>query len=97
MTAYLLHRGDHLAVVLTVAWAAESLNNVSVYTADAQAMAVPLFGDDGSGAGHDYQHPRPAGVARVVRDRGTSRPAEFGATMTRGHSGCQRARNGARS
>jgi hypothetical protein len=54
--AYFLHRGDRFAVVLTVAWAAESLNNVSVYAADAQAMVLPLFGDDGSGAGHDWHN-----------------------------------------
>lgn len=53
--AYFLHRGDRFAVVLTVAWA-ESLNNVSVYAADAQAMVLPLFGDDGSGAGHDWHN-----------------------------------------
>jgi hypothetical protein len=54
--AYFLHRGDRFAVVLTVAWAAESLNNVSVYAADAQAMVLPLFGDDGAGAGHDWHN-----------------------------------------
>lgn len=55
-SAYFLRRGDRVAVVLTVAWAAESLNNVSVYAADAQAMVLPLFGDDGSGAGHDWHN-----------------------------------------
>lgn len=54
--AYFLHRRDRFAVVLMVAWAAESLNNVSVYAADAQAMVLQLFGDDGSGAGHDWHN-----------------------------------------
>ena len=53
---YFLYRGDRFAVVLMVAWAAESLNNVSVYVGDAQAMVLPLFGDDGSGAGHDWHN-----------------------------------------
>ena len=54
--AYFLLRRDRFAVVLMVAWAAESLNNVSVYVADAQDMALALFGDDGSGAGHDWHN-----------------------------------------
>lgn len=56
LAAYFLCRGDRFAVVLMVAWAAESLNNVSVYAADAQAMVLPLFGDDGSGAGHNWHN-----------------------------------------
>jgi hypothetical protein len=39
-----------------IAWAAESLHNVSVYIGDAQLMVLPLFGDDGSGAGHDWHN-----------------------------------------
>ena len=39
-----------------VAWSAENLHNVSVYIADAQVMVLPLFGDDGSGAGHDWHN-----------------------------------------
>jgi hypothetical protein len=31
-----------------------SLHNVAVYVGDAQRMVLPLFGDDGSGAGHDW-------------------------------------------
>jgi hypothetical protein len=49
-------RRDHFAVVLMVAWAAESLNNVSVYIYDATRMALPLINDDGSGAGHDWHN-----------------------------------------
>jgi hypothetical protein len=49
-------RHDRFAVVLMVAWAAESLNNVSVYVYDATRMALPLIGDDGSGAGHDWRN-----------------------------------------
>jgi hypothetical protein len=54
--AYFWWRRDQLAVVLMVAWSAENLHNVSVYIADAQAMVLPLFGDDGSGAGHDWHN-----------------------------------------
>ena len=53
---YFLWRRDRMAVVLMVAWAAESLNNVSVYMYDATRMALPLVGDDGSGAGHDWRN-----------------------------------------
>jgi hypothetical protein len=53
---YFWWRRDHLAVILMVAWAAENLHNVSVYIADAQVMILPLFGDDGSGAGHDWHN-----------------------------------------
>ena len=56
LAAYFLYRRDRFAVVLMVAWAAESLHNVSVYVSDAQAMVLPLFGDDGSGAGHDWHN-----------------------------------------
>lgn len=54
--AYFLWRRDRMAVVLTVAWAAESLNNVSVYIYDATRMELPLVGDDGSGSGHDWHN-----------------------------------------
>jgi hypothetical protein len=56
LAAYFWRRGDRFAVIVMVAWAAESLNNVSVYVADAQRMALTLFGDDGSGAGHDWHN-----------------------------------------
>ena len=36
LAGYFLHRGDRFAVILMVAWAAESLNNVSVYIGDAR-------------------------------------------------------------
>lgn len=49
-------RQDRFAVVLMLAWAAESLNNVSVYVYDATRMVLPLLGDDGSGAGHDWHN-----------------------------------------
>ena len=35
---------------------AESLNNGSVYVYDATRMVLPLFNDDGSGAGHDWHN-----------------------------------------
>jgi hypothetical protein len=54
--AYFWWRRDHLAVILMVGWSAENLHNVSVYIADAQVMVLPLFGDDGSGAGHDWHN-----------------------------------------
>lgn len=47
-------RRDGFATVLMFAWAAENLNNVSVYIYDATRMVLPLWGDDGSGAGHDW-------------------------------------------
>lgn len=47
-------RREGFATVLMFAWAAENLNNVSVYIYDATRMALPLWGDDGSGAGHDW-------------------------------------------
>ena len=54
--AYFWWRHDRLAVTLMAAWAAESLNNVSVYIYDATRMALPLLGDDGSGAAHDWHN-----------------------------------------
>ena len=53
---YFLWRRDSLAAILMIAWSAENLHNVSVYVADAQVMILPLFGDDGSGAGHDWHN-----------------------------------------
>ena len=54
--AYFWRRADRFAAVLTLAWAAESLNNVSVYIYDATRMVLPLFNDDGSGSGHDWHN-----------------------------------------
>ena len=62
LAAYFWWRRDWFAVILLIAWAAESLNNVSVYLGDAQRMVLPLFGDDGSGAGHDWHN--------ILRDLG---------------------------
>jgi hypothetical protein len=56
LAAYFWIRKDGLAVIVVVAWAAESLDNVSVYVADAQLMLLALVGDDGSGAGHDWHN-----------------------------------------
>ena len=53
---YFWWRRDSLAAILMVAWSAENLHNVSVYVADAQVMVLALFGDDGSGAGHDWHN-----------------------------------------
>jgi hypothetical protein len=53
---YFWWRHDRLAVILMIAWAAESLNNVSIYIYDATRMVLPLLGDDGSGAGHDWRN-----------------------------------------
>ena len=53
---YFWWRRDPLAAILMIAWSAENLHNVSVYIADAQVMILPLFGDDGSGAGHDWHN-----------------------------------------
>jgi hypothetical protein len=73
--AYFWWRHDRFAIVLMFAWAAESLNNVSVYVYDATRMALPLVGDDGSGAGHDWRNilgrlgllERTDGIAYTVR------------------------------
>jgi hypothetical protein len=54
--AYFWLRHDRFAVILMLAWAAESLNNVSTYIYDATRMVLPLLGDDGSGAGHDWHN-----------------------------------------
>ena len=67
--AYFWWRRDQLAVVLMVAWAAENLHNVSVYVADAQVMVLPLLGDDGSGAGHDWHNILLALDALAATDR----------------------------
>ena len=56
VAAYFLRRGDRLAVIVALAWTAESLNNVSVYVYDATRMVLPLFNDDGSGSGHDWHN-----------------------------------------
>ena len=56
LAAYFWWRRDWFAVLVLFAWAAESLNNVSVYVGDARRMVLPLFGDDGSGAGHDWHN-----------------------------------------
>jgi hypothetical protein len=56
LLAYFLWRRDRFAAILMLAWAAESLNNVSVYIGDAQRMELTLFNDDGSGAGHDWHN-----------------------------------------
>lgn len=56
LAAYFGWRGDRLGLVLMVGWLGMSLHNVSVYVRDATRMALPLFGDDGSGAGHDWRN-----------------------------------------
>ena len=56
LAGYFRWRRDRLAVVLMVAWVGMSLNNVSVYIHDATRMQLALFGDDGSGAGHDWRN-----------------------------------------
>jgi hypothetical protein len=56
LAGYFWWRRDRLAVVLMVAWLGMSLNNVAVYVRDATRMELPLFGDDGSGAGHDWRN-----------------------------------------
>lgn len=52
---FYFRRHDRFATIIMLAWAAENLNNVSVYIWDATRLVLPLFGDtDGSGAGHDW-------------------------------------------
>ncbi len=62
LAAYFWWRRDWFAAIVLIAWAAESLNNVSVYVGDSQRMVLSLFGDDGSGAGHDWHN--------ILRDLG---------------------------
>ena len=56
LAGYFWWRRDRLAVVLLFGWLGMSLNNVAVYIGDANRMVLPLFGDDGSGAGHDWHN-----------------------------------------
>jgi len=56
VASYFWRRADTFAAIVALAWAAESLNNVSVYIYDATRMVLPLFNDDGSGAGHDWHN-----------------------------------------
>ncbi|MHB9003494.1 MAG: hypothetical protein ACYC6C_05460 [Coriobacteriia bacterium] len=54
-SVYFARRRDLFATALMLGWAAESLNNVSIYIYDAARLALPLWGDtDGSAAGHDW-------------------------------------------
>jgi hypothetical protein len=56
LAGYFAWRGDRLGAALLLGWLGMSLHNVGVYVGDAQAMVLPLFGDDGSGAGHDWHN-----------------------------------------
>lgn len=56
LAGYFWWRRDRVALVLLSAWLGMSLHNVSVYIQDATRMRLPLFGDDGSGAGHDWRN-----------------------------------------
>ena len=75
---YFLWRRDRFAVILMIAWAAESLNNVSVYMYDATRMVLPLFNDDGSGSGHDWHN--------IFGETGLLPHTDFIAYFTRGLS-----------
>jgi len=78
--AYFWWRRDRFAAILCGAWAAENLNNVSVYIGDAQRMVLPLFGDDGSGAGHDWHN--------ILRDLGWLSSTDAIANAVRAASVC---------
>jgi hypothetical protein len=56
LAGYFGWRGDRFALVCMLAWLGVSLHNVSVYVRDATRMELPLFGDDGSGSGHDWRN-----------------------------------------
>jgi hypothetical protein len=75
---YFLWRRDRFAVILMIAWAAESLNNVSVYMYDATRMVLSLFNDDGSGSGHDWHN--------IFSETGLLGHTDFIAYFTRGLS-----------
>ena len=78
--AYFWGRKDRFAVILCGAWAAENLNNVSVYIGDAQRMVLSLFGDDGSGSGHDWHN--------ILRDLGWLNATDAIANAVRAASVC---------
>ena len=78
--AYFWWRKDRFAVILCGAWAAENLNNVSVYIGDAQRMVLSLFGDDGSGSGHDWHN--------ILRDLGWLNATDAIANAVRAASVC---------
>ena len=77
---YFWWRKDRFAVILCAAWAAENLDNVSVYIGDAQRMVLPLFGDDGSGSGHDWHN--------ILRDLGWLNATDAIANAVRAASVC---------
>ncbi|HZL63691.1 MAG TPA: hypothetical protein VFD50_01925, partial [Thermoleophilia bacterium] len=54
--------------------------NVSVYIGDAQRMVLSLFGDDGSGAGHDWHN--------ILRDLGWLNATDAIANGVRAASVC---------
>jgi hypothetical protein len=56
LALYFAWRRDRLGVVATLAWLGVSLNSVAVYISDATRMVLPLWGDDGSGANHDWHN-----------------------------------------
>lgn len=56
LAGYFWWRGDRLGAVLLTGWVGMSLHNVSVYIRDASAGVLPLFGDDGTGSGHDWRN-----------------------------------------
>jgi len=80
LAAYFWWRRDDFAVIVLLAWAAENLDNVSVYVGDAQRMVLPLFGDDGSGSGHDWHN--------ILRDLGLLGSTDAIASAVRAASVC---------
>lgn len=56
LAVYFWWRADRFAAILMLAWTGSSLNNVSVYIHDATRMMLLLWGDDGTGSGHDWRY-----------------------------------------
>ncbi len=54
IVGYFLKTGQRLSAAVTLMWAGESLLNVYVYAADAQAMSLDLIG--GENAIHDWNY-----------------------------------------
>ena len=52
--AYFLYRSQQYSAALVLFWVGESILNVSVYAADAQALQIPLLG--GGDSQHDWNY-----------------------------------------
>lgn len=51
---YFWRREEFFSASLTLFWVGQNFISASVYAGDAIIQVLPLLGDDGSGAGHDW-------------------------------------------